>query len=40
MTLKIANAMFAETLDRFQHSTRLVRESRSCAKSLLAIQFQ
>jgi hypothetical protein len=28
-TLKIATAMFAETLDNFQHSTRLIPESRS-----------
>jgi hypothetical protein len=30
-TLKMATAMFAETLDTFQHSTRLFPESRSCA---------
>jgi hypothetical protein len=29
-TLKMATAMFAETLDNFQHSTRLIPEGRSC----------
>jgi hypothetical protein len=28
-TLKMETAMFAETLDNFQHSTRLISESRS-----------
>jgi hypothetical protein len=30
-TLKMAIAMFAETLDNFQHSTRLIPESRTPA---------
>jgi hypothetical protein len=29
-TLKMATATFSETLDNFQHSTRLIPESRSC----------
>jgi hypothetical protein len=29
-TLKMATAMFAETLDNFQHSKRLIPDSRSC----------
>jgi hypothetical protein len=28
--LKMATAMLAETFDNFQHSTRLIPESRSC----------
>jgi hypothetical protein len=28
--LKMATAMFVETLDNFQHSTRLIPESQSC----------
>jgi hypothetical protein len=34
-TLKMATAMFAETLDNFQHSTRLISESRSCAQNVI-----
>jgi hypothetical protein len=30
LTLKMATAMFAETLDNFQRSTLLISESRCC----------
>jgi hypothetical protein len=31
MRMNMATAMFAEKLDNFQNSTRLIPESRSCA---------
>jgi hypothetical protein len=40
-TLKMATAMFVETLDNFQHSSRLIPESRRCtALSILQVSRQ
>jgi hypothetical protein len=33
-TLKMATAMFAETLNNFQHSTRPIPESRYCTTTI------
>jgi hypothetical protein len=37
LTLKVATAMFAETLDNFQLSMLLISESRSCNYQLILI---
>jgi hypothetical protein len=40
-TLKMATVMFAETMDIFQHSTRLIPESRSltCSNHCFVLIF-